>query len=151
MSAIPGSVRVTGVLAPTDTSDTYPVTDPVYGIDGLRSVADHAERNAISNDRRRAGMLVYTGDTRRYWKLVDGPWTGTDSDWMLFYSGMGQYVHNQRSPQTVWVINHGRGDFPPVTVVTSGGDEIVGSVKYFDSGTLTVTFSAALSGTAYLG
>lgn len=81
MAPIPGSVSVTGILAPTDTTDTYAVTDPSYGIDGLRSVADHTARNAISNARRRFGMLVFTQSDGLYWTLKNSPWTGTDSDW----------------------------------------------------------------------
>jgi hypothetical protein len=81
MAVIPGSVSVTGVLAPTDTTDTYAVIDPVYGIDGLRSVVDHAARNAIPNARRRFGMLVFTQSDQMYWTLKVGPWLGTDADW----------------------------------------------------------------------
>lgn len=36
--AIPGTVTVTSIIAPTSTGDTYPVIDPRYGIDGLRNV-----------------------------------------------------------------------------------------------------------------
>jgi len=81
MPAIPGSVSVTGILAPTDSTDTYAVTDPGYGIDGLRSVADLAARNAIPDARRRFGMLVFTQSDQMYWTLKVGPWIGTDDDW----------------------------------------------------------------------
>jgi len=81
MPAIPGSVSVTGILAPTDTTDTYAVTDPGYGIDGLRSVADLTARNAIPDDRRRFGMLVFTQSDQMYWTLKVGPWAGTNADW----------------------------------------------------------------------
>lgn len=84
MSSIPGSVTVTGFIAPTDTSDTYPVIDPIYGIDGLRSVADTAARNAIPNDRRRYGMIVFTQSDGKYWKLENSPWSGTNTDWVEF-------------------------------------------------------------------
>ena len=33
-----GGVGVMGYLSPMDTRDTYPVIDPIYGIDGLRNV-----------------------------------------------------------------------------------------------------------------
>lgn len=81
MTAIPGSVSVTGILAPTDSTDTYAVTDPSYGIDGLRSVADYTVRNAIPNSRRRFGMLVFTQNDSKYWSLNSSPWSGDDSDW----------------------------------------------------------------------
>jgi len=73
MSAIPGSVSVTGLMAPTDSTDTYAVTDQQYGIDGLRSVADHTTRNAITTARRRYGMLVFTQNDGLYWTLNNSP------------------------------------------------------------------------------
>jgi hypothetical protein len=93
MAQIPNSVFVTGVMAPSDSADTYAVTDPKYGIDGLRNVANIQERNAIPNDRRRRGMIVGvnpSGDTTtEYWRLLPQPWNGTDSDWVIFQSGSG--------------------------------------------------------------
>lgn len=84
MALIPGTIPVTGTFAPTDSTDDYAVTDPIYGIDGLRNVADKTVRNAIPSNRRRAGMLVGTQDDGNYWQLLPGPWTFTDADWALF-------------------------------------------------------------------
>lgn len=84
MSLIPGTIPVTGTFAPTDSTDDYAVTDPIYGIDGLRNVADKTVRNAIPSNRRRAGMLVGTQDDGNYWQLLPGPWTFTNADWKLF-------------------------------------------------------------------
>ena len=36
---IQGAIPVTGFLGPTDSLDTYAVTDAIYGIDGYRSVS----------------------------------------------------------------------------------------------------------------
>lgn len=69
MGSIPGSVSFTGFVAPTDSTDTYPVIDPLWGIDGLRSVADVTTMNAISTGRRREGMLVYTQTPLALWRL----------------------------------------------------------------------------------
>lgn len=72
MAAIPGSVRVGGFIAPTDSTDTYAVTDDAYGRGGYRAVADAAARDAITADRRKAGMLVRTNDNGKIWTLVGG-------------------------------------------------------------------------------
>ncbi len=89
--AIPGTVPVGGIFAPTDITDEYPVSDPIYAIDGLRNVASLSERNAIPELRRRAGMLVgvTTGSPEQtyYYKLLPGPWTMGDSDWELVEFG----------------------------------------------------------------
>ena len=81
MPAVPGGVGITGFIAPKDAADAYPVIDPIYGIGGLREVADDAARDAITFDRRREGMLVYVIATGVYWKLLPGPWSGTPADW----------------------------------------------------------------------
>jgi hypothetical protein len=87
MPNIPGSVPVTGFIAPTDAGDTYATFEPIYGRDGLRSLADKATRNAITTDRRRQGMLVVTQDTMETWQLLAAPWVGTDADWALYTPG----------------------------------------------------------------
>ena len=86
MAEIPGSIPVTGFIAPTDSTDIYPVTDSIFGIDGLRNVSGSTERDSISLQRRRAGMLVGTQDDQNTWKLLPAPWTQTSSDWGLFIS-----------------------------------------------------------------
>lgn len=88
--AIPGTIPVTGPLAPTDPSDNYPVTDARYGIDGLRNVDTFADRNAIPELRRRAGMLVGVAeDSDNIYRLLPAPWNYDDSDWEIFLPGDG--------------------------------------------------------------
>ena len=60
------------------------------------------------------------------------------------------YTHNQAVPSASWVINHNLGRKPSVTVIDSAGDECAGLVDYTSSNSLTLTFSAAFSGYAYL-
>ena len=49
-----------------------------------------------------------------------------------------------------WTINHGLGKYPSVTVVDDNGNIVYGNVTYTNANTVTVSFSAALSGKAYL-
>ena len=86
MSVINGAIPVTGFIGPTDSNDTYAVTDAIFGIDGYRSVSAITARNSITLERRREGMLVYTQDDKNIWQLLSSPWTNTDSDWKLFIS-----------------------------------------------------------------
>lgn len=58
MAVVPGIV-LGGTAVPTDSNDTYPVTDPQWGLGGLRTVANDAELFAISNDRCQEGMMIY--------------------------------------------------------------------------------------------
>lgn len=59
------------------------------------------------------------------------------------------YVHEQHTPDTTWVIHHNLSKFPSVTVVDSGGTNVVGNIVYDTVNTVTLTFSAAFSGKAF--
>ena len=61
-----------------------------------------------------------------------------------------QYVHDQGVPSTVWNVSHSLGGYPNVTVVDSAGTRVEGEIIYVDANNITLTFSAAFSGKAYL-
>lgn len=61
-----------------------------------------------------------------------------------------RYTHNQGMAAKSWVINHGLGWFPSVTVVDQSKNVFYGDVEYIDQNSLVVSFFAELSGTAYL-
>ena len=87
MASIQG-VKVTGVIVPSDTLDTYAVIDPIYGIDGLRNLSGGTSAlSGITSDRRRAGMLVGVNNGANYYKLNPAPWNNTISDWTPFSLG----------------------------------------------------------------
>lgn len=88
---IPGTIPVTGELAPTAVTDTYPTHDAQYGRDGWRGVATHADRNLITTDRRRLGMAVVCDSDALgvVWQLNTLTNTGTDADWTLLPTGGG--------------------------------------------------------------
>jgi hypothetical protein len=60
------------------------------------------------------------------------------------------YTHHQGVASTVWTINHALGFRPNVTVLDSLDEEVEGDIDYIDNNNLTVTFSANISGEAYL-
>ena len=51
---------------------------------------------------------------------------------------------------TTWTITHNLGYFPNVTVVDSTGTVCEGDLVYTSNNVLTLTFSQAISGTAYV-
>lgn len=75
---IPGTVPVSGIIAPSSSQDTYPVTDPQYGLGGLRTVANLAERDALPTSRRQTGMVVYVTDQAKHYILLNGI---SNTDW----------------------------------------------------------------------
>lgn len=72
MTAIPGSIRVTGMIAPSDSTDVYATHDSKYGKGGFKEVTNYTERDAITTERRSEGMLVYVTDTKEYFKIENG-------------------------------------------------------------------------------
>lgn len=64
--------------------------------------------------------------------------------------GAQTYVHVQSSAAASWVIDHNLPYMPNVSVVDSAGSQVEGSVVYTSGTRVTITFSAALAGKAYL-
>jgi hypothetical protein len=85
--SLSGGVEVLGFISPTDPLDTYPVIDPIYGIDGFRNVNLISDLDLIPNQRRRAGMVVGVSGGTQYYKLNPSPWNGDITDWSTFNLG----------------------------------------------------------------
>lgn len=76
-------------------------------------------------------------------------WDGTV--WVDTEGGDLNFTYSQGSPSTTWPINHGLGKVPSVTVYTSANDEVEpASVDVIDLNNLTLHFTAAFGGYAYL-
>lgn len=60
------------------------------------------------------------------------------------------YVHTQNAVSSNWTITHNLGFIPNVTTTDSAGTTIEGSVDYPNVNQVTITFSIAISGIAYL-
>ena len=60
------------------------------------------------------------------------------------------FIYTQNTPATTWNITHSLGKFPSVSVVDSANTQVYGNVDYIDNNSLTLTFSSAFSGKAYL-
>lgn len=60
------------------------------------------------------------------------------------------YVHSQGVAAATWVINHGLNIYPNYNVIDSTGANVEGDATYDDLNQMTITFSAAFTGTAYL-
>ena len=64
--------------------------------------------------------------------------------------GDRHFVHNQGGANALWTITHNLGKYPAVSVVDSAGSLVEGDVSYVSINVLTVEFSSAFSGVAYL-
>lgn len=85
--SLSGGVEVVGFISPTNPLDTYPVIDPLYGIDGFRNVNTLSDLDIIPELRRRAGMVVGVSGGTSYYKLNSSPWDFDFTDWSVFNTG----------------------------------------------------------------
>lgn len=71
----------------------------------------------------------------------------------MLVTGLGNdahYNHAQNTPSSVWIINHYLNKYPSVNVFDSASDSVEGHIDFTNLNSLTITFSAAFSGAAYL-
>ena len=123
MADIPGSVPLTGFVAPTDDTDTFATQDEFWNRGGWRSVADITARDAITADRRKLGMVVRVwdadgGGTTKFYTLKTGL---TNLDWIEDSLGGGSSTVNYKSR----VVPTGAQDGVNATFTLPGGAQFV--------------------------
>lgn len=64
--------------------------------------------------------------------------------------GLVSYTHSQSATSSLWTVTHNLKFKPNVTVFDSGGSMVEGSVTHTSIDSLTIAFSATISGTAHL-
>jgi len=84
MAAIPNSIPLGGMIAPTDTTDIYPTHSSNYGKGGVHHVATIVDRDAITAERRSEGMFCTVEEDGKTYQLVGGI---SNADWAEFVSG----------------------------------------------------------------
>jgi hypothetical protein len=60
------------------------------------------------------------------------------------------YIHTQSTLSATWVVPHGLGQYPSITVVDTGDSVIIPDVHYDNNNQVTLTFGSATTGKAYL-
>ena len=65
-------------------------------------------------------------------------------------SGDSSFTYTQGIPETTWNIQHDMGKFPSITVIDTANTVVTGQYTYIDNNNVTLTFSAAFAGKAYL-
>jgi hypothetical protein len=65
------NIKLSGLLQPINTNDSYPIIDPVFGIDGFRNLGSTQSMSQIPLAKRRGGMVVGvpSNNTTNYYKL----------------------------------------------------------------------------------
>ena len=65
-------------------------------------------------------------------------------------TGDKNYVHPQDQASAIWTVQHNLNKFPSVTSVNTNNIEMYGEVVFDDLNSLTINFSAAFSGQAFI-
>jgi hypothetical protein len=86
------------------------------------------------------------------WGNITGTLSSQTDLWTILQSLTVQtnYVHDQQVASATWVITHNMGKRPSVSIVDTADDEVIGQVTYNSNNQVTLTFSSAVSGKAYL-
>jgi len=84
MAKFNGTVILSGMISPTDTTDAYPTHEDILGKGGYSSVDTLELRDNISTLRRKQGMMVYVVSEEKTYQLKTGL---ENSDWSEFTTG----------------------------------------------------------------
>jgi hypothetical protein len=60
------------------------------------------------------------------------------------------HIHTQTVSSDTWAVVHNLGKFPSVSVVDSANEEVIGEVVHVNNTSLTIKFTAAFSGKAFI-
>ena len=112
---------------------------------------------SIPSDYGNIGDIYIDVDTGDFYgpKTVEG-WPDTPFFTALTQSNVNvltnneRHIHTQSSASSTWSIIHALGGRPSVTVVDSSRTVVIGDVVYNSDTSITINFSAAFSGFAYL-
>ena len=136
----------------------FDVTDPITGLTQTTLVD-----SIMSQDANPAGtILTITGNLSVTGTYSDSAGavgaagqilssTNTGTAWINNASNTGEFPFNANTNPFTITINHAglQGDYPSVTIVTTGNRVVFGEINYTSTTQLTVTFSKAFSGTVY--
>jgi len=73
--------NISAPIVPFTVFDEYPTHEAEYGKGGLRTVNTITQRDAITEERREVGMMVYVASENLYYRLAGGI---TNDHWELF-------------------------------------------------------------------
>ena len=141
----PGVNEVTiSATAPTDTTELWVDGTPMIQakINGVWTpVSGPPGPQGPATDEVWIGPTSPTNPAIELWYDTDAPATG---------GGAVSYIHTQGAPAASWVVDHNLGWYPNVLVEDSGGTTVEGDIVYNSVNKLTLTFSAAFAGVAYV-
>jgi hypothetical protein len=151
MAAIPGSIPLTGFIAPTDTADTFSTHDSDYGR-GDKHVSNITTRDLITEDRRKWGMLCHvyndganSGTYQLTYGSVDTDITN-NANWQVFSGSEGGKLATD-SVDLVALVTAAPGD--KATIFTLAADPLEESYIIISVNGKTETVGDAITTKAF--
>jgi len=135
---IEGGVRLTGCITPNDTTDTYPTHDSQYGKGGYREVQTIEDRNNITLDRRKLGMLVYVIDEDKTYRLKN---IFTNAGWEEVPVGVSNLEYSEivyNFLDKIVAHNLNKNNCGVTVIDLSTNETVECSISYIDENTVRV-------------
>ena len=115
-------------------ADVVPNTEPIV-------TYNYATKEYVDS-RTSAGELTFTPTSEITSTTIQGA--------IEEVRAKSKYVHTQASAATTWSISHNLKFYPNVSIVDSALSHVMGEVTYINENSLTVSFTSAFSGKAFL-
>lgn len=125
-------------------------TSSIIG-DMLKSIYDANNNGIVDNAEAVNGKVV--DDTKT---TSNNLWTASQTNSAITSAVSSStnsdknFVFNQNTPSSSWVISHNLNKYVTVTIVDSAENVVVGDILYNSLNQITVNFSGAFSGIAYI-
>ena len=116
--------------------------EPKFIEEDMTFKADFGEFHTIASDN----AVLYTPQTLTEEQQAQA----RENIGIISGDGDKNFIFEQYSASDNWIVYHGLGKYPSVTVVDSANTVVCGDIVYLDANSLEVHFSAAFSGRAYL-
>lgn len=133
----------------------FDVTDPITGLTSTTLVDSILTQNANPGGTTLnvAGNISITGtlaDSNASVGTNGQVLTSTVTGIAWADNIQATFEFTQGVPATTWNITHNLNKFPSITVIDTGNTVVTGEYNYTSKNTVTLTFSAAFAGKAYL-
>lgn len=121
------------------------------GVDNKTYMTPLRTKQAILANKSGGGSVTSNyNDLENKPKINNVTLEGNKTSSELGITGDKDFTYIKSTPDKIWEITHNLDKYPSVTVVDSAGSVVMGDITYTSKSSLTVTFSAAFSGKAYL-
>lgn len=103
------------------------------------------------NARKINGVAINFSHSHVEADIIDlDKYTKAEVDALINLANDKNYVHNQLVSSNSWVINHNLNKKPSIVIQDGLGNTVSGDIVYNDDNNLTLNFSSAFTGVAYL-